>query len=84
MTKNDTKVLLSTSDRIMAEQIQILLEASEIYTVLVSENPASSVMGAFLGSNPFETIHLEVSKSDYQKAIEILSDSPFKEHIGDK
>ncbi len=81
MEKNDLKLLLSIDDRVIAEDIQSILEVSEIYTLLISDNPASSVLNAHLGSNPTESINIHINISDYQKAIEILNDSPYNELI---
>lgn len=81
MSKNDFKLLLSIDDRIIAEDIQSVLDASEIYTALQSDNPASSVLNAYLGSNPYEKINIIINSNDYQRAIEILKDSPYRELV---
>jgi hypothetical protein len=82
METNDLRVLLSIGDRVIAEDIQGILEESEIYTMLVSDNPASSVLGAYMGLNPTENIEIQINNEDYQRAIEILNDSPYKELLG--
>lgn len=79
MKKNDLKVLLRINDNVIAEDIQGILEASGIYTMLVSDNPASSVLNAYMGSNPMENITIQINEIDYQKAVEILRDSPYEE-----
>ncbi len=79
MEKNDLRLLLSIEDRVIAEDIQNILEESEIYTMLVSDNPASSILTAYMGFNPAESIDIQINKEDYERAIEILSDSPYKE-----
>jgi len=79
MEKNDLRLLLSIEDRVIAEDIQNMLEESEIYTMLVSENPASSIITTYSGLNPVECIDIQLNENDYQRAIEILIDSPFKE-----
>lgn len=81
MGTNDLMLLLSIGDRGIAEEIKDLLEESEIYTMLVTDNPASSFLGTYFGVNPLERIDLQVNKNDYQKAIEILNDSPYKELV---
>ena len=81
MGTNDLMNLLSTEDRGIAEEIKDLLEESGIYTMLVTDNPASSFMGAYFGINPSESIELQINKNDYQRAIEILSNSPYKELV---
>ena len=79
MEKNDLKLLLSIEDRIIAEDIQNILEESEIYTMLVSDNPASSILTTYTGLNQIERIDIQINKNDYQRAIEIIIDSPYKE-----
>ena len=79
MEKNDLRILLSIEDRIIAEDIQNMLEESEIYTMLVSDNPASSILTTYSGMNPVECIDIQLNKNDYQRAVEILIDSPYKE-----
>jgi len=81
MEKNDLRLLLSIEDRIIAEDIQNLLEESEIYTMLVSDNPASSVLSSYTGLNPTEDIDIQINNDDYPRAIEILLDSPYKELV---
>jgi len=81
MGKNDLRLLLSIEDRITAEDIQSILEESEIYTMLVSDNAASSALSAYMGSNPTESIDIQINKDDYERAIEILIDSPYKELV---
>ena len=81
MQENDLRLLLSIDDRVIAEDIQSVLEESEIYTLLVSDNPASSVLNIYMGSNPTESINIQINKMDYQRAIEILNDSPYNELV---
>jgi len=81
MKKNDLRLLLSIEDRVIAEDIQNMLEESEIYTMLVSDNPASSALGSYMGSNPTESIDIQINIEDYQRAIDLLTDSPYKELI---
>jgi len=82
MENNDLRLLFSTGDRGIAEEIKRFLEESEIYTMLVSDNPASSFTSTYFGFNPTETIDIQINKIDYQRAIEILNDSPYKELVG--
>jgi hypothetical protein len=81
MEKNDLRLLVSTEDRVIAEDIQRILEEFEIYTMLVSDNPASSYLSAYIGLNPPEGIDIQINKNDYPRAIEILNDSPYKELV---
>lgn len=79
MEKNDLRLLISIEDRVIAEDIQNILEQSEIYTMLVSDNPASSIMTSYSGLNPIECIDIQINENDVQRAIDILIDSPYKE-----
>ena len=81
MKKDDLRILLSIEDRFIAEDIQSFLEESGIYTMLLSDNPASSVLGFYTGLNPTENIDIQINTEDYQQAIEILTDSPYKELV---
>jgi len=75
MKTNELRVLLSTEDRVIAEDIQSILEEHDIYTMLVSDNPASSVIGIYMGSSAMETIDIQINNEDYQRAIEILNEN---------
>ena len=75
MKTNDLKVLLSTEDRVIAENIQSILEEHDIYTMLVSDNPASSVIGIYMGLSAMEIIDIQINEEDYQRAIEILNEN---------
>lgn len=81
MENNDLKLLVSVEDRIVAEDIQSVLEESGVYTMLVSDNPASSVLSAYLGSTLNEGIEILINRDDYEHAIEILNESPYKELV---
>jgi hypothetical protein len=81
MQKNDLRLLISIEDRVIAEDIQNILEEFEIYTLLVSDNPASSILTTYSGLNPNECIAIQINGNDYQRAIEILSDSEYKELV---
>jgi hypothetical protein len=81
MEKNDLRLLVSVEDRGIAEEIKSVLEEFEIYTMLVSDNPASSYMSTYFGFNPTESIDIQINKNDYQRAIEILNESPYKELV---
>jgi len=75
MKTNDLRVLLSTEDRIVAENIQSILEEHDIYTMLVSDNPASTVIGIYMGSSAMEMIDIQINEEDYQRAVEILNEN---------
>ena len=75
MKTNELRGLLSTEDRVIAEDIQSILEEHDIYTMLVSDNPASSVIGIYMGSSAMEMIDIQINEEDYQRAIEILNEN---------
>ncbi len=81
METNDLKLLVSTEDRVIAEDIQRVLEEFDIYTMLVTDNPISSYLSAYTGLNPAEGVDIQINKNDYPGAIEILKDSPYRELI---
>lgn len=76
MEKNDLRLLISIEDRIIAEDIQNILEESEIYTMLVSDNPASSIITTYSGLNPIECIDIQINRNDYQRADYIGQTEP--------
>jgi hypothetical protein len=81
MRENDLRLLVSIGDRAIAEDIQGILENSDIYVLLVTDNPASSYMSSYFGFNPTESIDIQINKNDYRRAIEILNNSPYKELV---
>jgi hypothetical protein len=81
MEKDDLRLLISIDDRIIAEDIQNILEEHEIYSMLVSDNPASSILATYTGLDSIESIDIQININDYQRAIEILIDSPYMELI---
>ena len=84
MGTNDIMRLLSIDDRGIAEEIKDLLEESEIYTMLVTDNPASSFINTYFGFNPTESLELQINNRDYQRAIEILNESPYKDLVSNQ
>lgn len=52
MGKNDLRLLVSVEDRVIAENTKSVLEESEIYSILVSDNPASSFISTYFGFIP--------------------------------
>ncbi len=81
MENSDLRLLISTGERGLAEEVKSYLEEFEIYTMMVSDNPASSYIGVYFGFNPTESIDIQINKDDYQKAIEILHKSPYEELV---
>lgn len=76
--ESDITTLIKIDDMVVAEDIQRLLDKSHIYTLLLSDNPASSAFNAY-GIRPMENISIQVNKAEFLKAIEILKDSPYAE-----
>ena len=75
----DIKVLLEISNKIIAEEIQRVLKESNIYSILESDNPASSLLNVYFGPNTNENISLMVNQNDYQKAFEVISNTSYKD-----
>ena len=76
MKTNDLKLLIRLEDRVIAEDIQSILEEYDIYTILSSDNPASSIISTYTWLNPIESIDIKINELDFQRAIEILAESP--------
>lgn len=74
--------LLQIDDIVVAEDIQRILEESQIYTLLLSDNPAASAFNAYSGIRPMENITIQLNKADYPKAVEILKDTPYAKLLG--
>ena len=81
MKKEESKLLLTIDDRIIIEEIQRILEDSNIFSVVLSDNPASSAMSSLMGSSPLENLDLIVNIEDYDKAVEIVSKSQYEDLI---
>jgi hypothetical protein len=79
MENSDLRLLFSTGDRGIAEEIKGYLEESEIYTMLVSDHPALSYINTYFGFSPIENIDMQINKDDYQQAIQILKESPYQQ-----
>jgi len=77
--ENDLKVLLEIGDKVVAEDIQRILEESNIYSILDSDNPASSVLNIYSGLNAIENLAIRVNNNDYLKAIEAIRKSHYKD-----
>jgi transcription antitermination factor NusA-like protein len=73
--------LLEINDRLIAEDIQRILEESQIYVLLVSDNPASSVLNIYTGIDPVENISIQINSKDLEKALGILKESQYKDLI---
>jgi len=81
MDSDELKLLLTVDDRVLAEEIQALLEEYGIFTILYSDNAASSIISVYTGLNPIECIDIKTTTFDYPKAIEILRESQYNELV---
>jgi len=81
MESHDLKTLLTVDNRLIAEDIQAILEEHEIYTILFSDNSAASIISTYSGLNPIESIELKTTILDYPKAIEIVLESQYNELV---
>ena len=77
--ENDSTILLETADMVTAEDIKDLLEGSQIYSILVSDNPASSVLNVYSGFNPTENVSIRINIKDYQQAVDVIKNSVYKD-----
>lgn len=79
MSKEGSKLLLTIDDRIIIEEIQRILEDSNIFCVVISDHPASSAINSLMGSSPSESLDLIVNIEDYKNAVEIVSKTQYKD-----
>ena len=79
MTESDLITLVEIEDKFIAEDIQQLLEDYQIYSVLISDNPASTVLNVYSGFAPIENISIRINKIDYLKDTEIMTKSEYKD-----
>jgi transcription antitermination factor NusA-like protein len=77
--KNNITTLLQVDDMGVAKEIQALLEESGIYCLLISDNPASSIINVYGGFNPAENVTIQINESDFQAAAEIITNSLYKD-----
>jgi hypothetical protein len=77
----ELSILLEINDRFIAEDIQRLLEESQIYVLLVSDNAAAPVLNVYTGIDPLENISIQINNKDLEKALGILKSSQYKDLI---
>ena len=82
--KNNIITLLQVDDMGVAKEIQALLEESDIYCLLISDNPASSIINVYGGFNPAENVTVQVNESDFQAAAEIIGNSFYKDLLSNQ
>lgn len=82
--KNNVTTLLQVDDMVIAKDIQSILEESNIYCLLISDNPASSIMNVYSGFNPAESVTIQVNESDYPAAVEAISNSFYKDLLSNE
>lgn len=81
MKSNDFKILLQIDDMVIAEDIQRLLDDEQIYVVLESDHPASSVLNIYSGIRSSENVRIIVNEDDFLRAVEVVKSSPFRDFI---
>ncbi len=74
---DDTKCLLQIGDKIIAEEIQRILEEEGVYSLLRSDNAASSFLNTYVGVGTIENIDLIVNVNDYSKAVELIKNTTY-------
>ncbi|MGQ1787275.1 MULTISPECIES: putative signal transducing protein [unclassified Saccharicrinis] len=79
MADTEIKALLQVSDKIIAEEIKRILEGSGIYSLLHSDNPASSLMNTYFGSATQDDITLKVNAADYENAVKIIEEHGYQD-----
>ena len=85
MSENTDKVLvlLMADNMIVAQDIKQYLEEKGVYTLIESDNPASSVMNVYTGMNAIESISIKIVASEFARAIKLLEASPYSDYIPD-
>lgn len=76
--------LLQVDDMFVAKDIQNILEKSNIYCLLISDNPASSIMNVYSGFNPAECVTIQINESDYPAAVEAVNNSFYKDLLSNE
>lgn len=71
------KTLMVIGDKIIAEEIQRILEEEGIYVLLKSDNPASSFLNTAVGTGTIENVSIQLNEDDYVKAVEIINNSSY-------
>ncbi len=79
--KDEVLVLLMADNMMVAQDIRQYLEEEGVYTLIESDNPASSVMNVYTGMNAIESISIKIVASEFERAIELLEASPFSDYI---
>jgi len=80
-SKDEILVLCIVDNMIVAQDMRRYLEEKGIYTLIESDNPASSVMNVYTGMNAFESISIKIVASEFEKACNALESSPFSEYM---
>ncbi len=76
--------LLQVDDMFVAKDIQSILEESNIYCLLISDNPASSIMNVYSGFNPAECVTIQINESDYPAAVAAVNNSFYKDLLSNE
>ena len=81
MAQDEIKKLVQIPDRVIAEEIKRILEEEGIYSLLQSDNPASSVVKTYLGSATNDLITLSVNTIDFSNAVQIIEKHGYEDFL---
>ncbi len=79
MSQVDIHPLLQVNDKIIAEEIKRVLENEGVYSLIVSDNPASSFLNTYMGTTAMDHMVIEVSVEDYNKAVKVVEKHGYQE-----
>lgn len=77
--ESEFKQLLVIGDMIIAEDIKRILEEFQVYSILTSDNAASSYLNTAFGPTISENVTIRVNRYEYVKAVEILSNTQYSD-----
>lgn len=81
MSNSEIKTLLQINDRVIAEEIQRVLEESNIYSLLKSDDPAASITRVYIGSTAADHITIMVNELDYNNAVLVMKEHGYEDLI---
>jgi len=79
MTASDIKPLLAVEDKVIADEIKRILEEAGIYSLLESDNPASSFHQVYMGSAARENITLSVTLDSFEAAQKVIQEHGYQD-----
>ncbi len=81
MAYEDIKTLVKVPDKVLAEEIQRLLEERGVYSLLHSDDPAESVMNAYLGSSFKSCYTIQINIDDIPNARSIIEENGYNDFL---